>query len=119
MIILIGNIQAHAEEKIKNKEVAFNFGHKTALSKAALEKKYNLVSGKNKYESAGCAGCHDNGIMGAPKPGQKDSWVSRLVRGWDNIVTNAISGFNRMPPKGGNESISQSDIENIVAYMIS
>ncbi|MCX6179785.1 MAG: c-type cytochrome [Chlorobiales bacterium] len=109
----------HAEEKNKIQEQIHHADHENALTKSVLEKKYNLSLGKNKYESAGCAGCHDNGILGAPKPGHKDSWVSRVVKGWGNIVNNAVSGFNKMPPKGGNESISQSDIENIIAYMIS
>jgi cytochrome c5 len=109
----------HAEEKIEAHDVAYKFDHENALTKTSLEKKYNLSLGKNKYESAGCAGCHDNNIMGAPKPGHKESWVSRVVKGWGNIVNNAVSGFNKMPPKGGNESISQTDIENIIAYMIS
>ncbi len=119
MIIFNSNLQAHADEKINNQELAYNLRHENIITKASLEKKYNLTLGKNKYESAGCAGCHDNGVLGAPKPGHKDSWGSRIGKGWGNIVNNAVSGFNQMPPKGGNESISQSDIENIIAYMVS
>ena len=119
IVFISDNIQVHAEEKIKNHDIAYKSDHENALTKASLEKKYNISLGKNKYESAGCAGCHDNNIMGAPKPGHKESWVSRTVKGWGNIVNNAVSGFNKMPAKGGNESISQTDIENIVAYMIS
>ena len=115
LIVFCSSMHLHAEEKNTNQELVYNVGQEKTVSKAFLEKKYNLSLGKKKYESAGCAGCHDNGVLGAPKPGHKESWVSRVVKGWNNILNNAVSGFNKMPPKGGNESISQSDIENIVA----
>ena len=119
IIFISSSMHLYAEETNANQELAYNVGQEKTVTKAFLEKKYNLSLGKNKYESAGCAGCHDNGILGAPKPGHKESWVSRVVKGWNNILNHAVSGFNKMPPKGGNESISQTDIENIVAYMIS
>ena len=119
MIVFNGNQQVNAEETNKIQENNHHLSHQEIDVKTIIDKKYNVSIGKKKYETACCSGCHDNGILGAPKPGQKELWTSRIVKGWGAIVKNAVSGFNKMPPKGGNESISDIDIENIVAYMIS
>jgi cytochrome c5 len=91
----------------------------SSLSKAVLEKKFNLVAGKKSYSSAGFAICHDNTVMGAPKPGDKKAWISRLNNGWDQIVKHSLLDYKSMPAKGGNKSLSEIDLENIDAYLVS
>lgn len=95
----------------------------TAPSKEVTSGQLKLADGKTVYE-ANCAGCHDSGVAGAPKPGDKTAWSERIAHGgMDMIVKKSIEGFEgktgAMPPKGGNESLSNTDITHAVTYMVS
>ena len=39
-----------------------------------------------------CGKCHITGENGAPKVGDRDAWVSRLKRGFDDVVRSAFNG---------------------------
>lgn len=69
-----------------------------------------------------CAACHDGGIAGAPKLGDKDAWKPRLAKGDDTLVANAIKGFQGstgfMPAKGGVASLSDEEVAFAVQYML-
>ncbi|ADV45632.1 c-type cytochrome [Nitratifractor salsuginis] len=67
---------------------------------------------------ASCAGCHDSGAAGAPVVGNKDDWASRIKEGEKTLYEHAIKGFNGMPPKGGNMSLSDDQVKAIVDYMV-
>ena len=111
------NAQAEASRNVAEK--IYPAIHDNTINKVALEKKYNLIAGKKSYASAGCAICHDNAVMGAPKPGDTKAWISRLNNGWDEIVKHSLLDYKSMPAKGGNNSLSEIDIKNIDAYLIS
>ena len=68
-----------------------------------------------------CAMCHQTGVAGAPKLGDKADWAPRIAQGKDVLYQHAIAGFTgkkgAMPPKGGAASISDDDIKAIVDYM--
>ncbi|MFA7280391.1 MAG: c-type cytochrome [Sterolibacterium sp.] len=48
-----------------------------------------------------CNTCHQTGVAGAPKIGDKAAWAPRLAQGLDGLVKSATAGKNAMPPKGG------------------
>ncbi len=50
--------------------------------------------------------------------GDKDIWQKRVDAGIETVYTHAIKGFNGMPPKGGNASLSDDEVKAIVDYMI-
>ena len=79
------------------------------------------VDGKQVYD-AGCVACHGAGIAGAPRVGDSDAWADRIGTGLENMVANAINGFQgsqgMMPAKGGNPSLSDEEIEAAVEYMV-
>jgi len=77
-----------------------------------------LKSGKQIYDS-GCSGCHDTGVLEAPKLGTKADWVKREAQGFDILQKHAINGFNNMPVKGGNPALKNDEIERAIAYMLS
>lgn len=60
-------------------------------------------SGEQIYQAA-CAACHDAGVAGAPKLGDKGAWAPRLALGLDGLLKSAIAGKNAMPPKGGSDA---------------
>ena len=64
-----------------------------------------------------CAVCHDAGVAGAPKFGDKAAWSARVGLGLDGLTASAIKGKNAMPPKGGSTA-SDADIKATVQYML-
>jgi cytochrome c5 len=75
-------------------------------------------SGKATYEST-CKACHDAGLAGAPKLGDKAAWSARLKAGKDALYTTALKGKGAMPPKGGNLSLPEADVKAAVDYIVS
>jgi cytochrome c5 len=67
-----------------------------------------------------CFACHSTGAAGAPKVGSGNAaaWSSRLEKGMDTIVQNAIVGINNMPPKGLCFTCTDAEISALVQYMI-
>jgi len=74
------------------------------------------LSAKDMYVS--CAACHATGAAGAPITGDSAAWAERIAKGIDTLTSNAINGINAMPAKGGNASLSDDNIRDIVEYMI-
>lgn len=75
------------------------------------------VSGDSVYQSA-CAACHATGIANAPKYGDAAAWEPRIAQGVEVLYEHAINGFNTMPAKGGNISLSDDAVKAAVDYMI-
>jgi cytochrome c oxidase subunit 2 len=69
------------------------------------------------YEKV-CATCHATGVAGAPKVGDREAWKERIDKGMEALVGNAIKGIGAMPPRGGNSSLSDSEVEAAVRYMV-
>ena len=62
----------------------------------------------------------DPGVAaGAPKLGDKAAWAARIKAGNESLYSSALKGKNAMPAKGGNASLSDSDVKSVVDYMIS
>ena len=79
-----------------------------------------VADGKAAYD-ASCAACHESGMMGAPKPGDKAAWAPRIAQGVSVLVSHATDGFKgkvgMMPAKGGNAALTAAEISSIVTYM--
>jgi len=76
------------------------------------------VDGKTVYEGA-CAACHASGVLGAPKFGSGAEWAPRIKRGVGALYESALHGTPKgMPPKGGRDDLSDSDVKAAVDYMV-
>src|SRR5690349_19281142 len=68
-----------------------------------------------------CKTCHETGIAGAPKIGDKSPWAPRIAEGESTLVQHAINGYQGksgvMPPKGGNPSLTDDEVHRAVVYM--
>ena len=88
-------------------------------AEAVAERK--LATGKRVYE-ANCAGCHNAGVAGAPKPGDHTAWKERLTQGFEVMVKKSIQGFDgatgAMPPKGGNAVLTDEEVSHAVTFMV-
>jgi len=89
-----------------------------ATDAAEAEANGNGLDGQALYASGGCAACHDSGAAGAPRLGNTDEWADRLEKGMDELYANSINGIGAMPPKGGNASLSDDEVNAIVDYMV-
>lgn len=75
------------------------------------------AAGQKVYEAA-CAMCHNAGVAGAPKVGDKAEWTKRLAQGKDTLYASAIKGKGAMPAKGGNPSIADADVRAAVDHLV-
>ena len=68
-----------------------------------------------------CKTCHEAGLAGAPKTGDKAAWGARIVAGEQMLVQHAIAGFQGktgvMPPKGGNMELTDEEVHRAVVYL--
>lgn len=64
-----------------------------------------------------CIGCHQIGVLGAPKAGDTAAWKKRLAKGLDTLVQHALNGFGKMPPKGGNPNLVEADVRAAIHFM--
>jgi len=75
-----------------------------------------LLAGGAVY-TATCAACHDSGMAGSPKTGDKAAWATRLAQGYDTLVKHAIEGIRAMPAKGGNPDLDDLEVARAVVFM--
>jgi cytochrome c5 len=77
--------------------------------------------GQQVYQ-ASCVACHDAGIAGAPKLGDKGQWAKRIAKGPDALYASAVNGVQGsagvMPAKGGNPALSDAEVRAAVDYMV-
>ena len=64
-----------------------------------------------------CASCHQTGVAGAPKVGDKAAWAPRIKEGLNEMVADAIKGVRAMPPRGGDPSLTDEEVARAVVYM--
>jgi len=74
-------------------------------------------SGVDVY-NASCMGCHNTGVAGAPKLGDKAAWSARAEKGIDGLLSTAISGVNAMPPKGTCAACSDDELKAAIEHML-
>ena len=87
------------------------------VAAAATEETVQL-SGKEAYDRA-CAGCHEEGVDGAPRTGDREAWADRSWL-WEAVLfEHAKAGYMEMPAKGGDASLDDADVEKAAEYMLS
>ncbi|MDO4895156.1 cytochrome c5 family protein [Moraxella sp.] len=72
--------------------------------------------GESLYKAI-CSTCHEAGLVGAPKFGDKGAWAPRIAKGKAALYNSATNGFNAMPARGGAD-ISDEEVQNAVNYII-
>ncbi|MGQ0524686.1 MAG: c-type cytochrome [Betaproteobacteria bacterium] len=95
----------------------FTLGIPIAVLGASLHAQ-ELSNAKAVYD-ANCAACHATGAGGAPRIGDAAAWSRRFDAGISIIYANAIKGKGTMPPKGGNATLTDSQVMAAVTYIMS
>lgn len=65
-----------------------------------------------------CGKCHQTGVGGAPKIGDRAAWIPRLRQGFEVVVRSAIKGHGSMPSRGGVADTTDSELRAAIVYMI-
>lgn len=70
-----------------------------------------------------CEGCHGYGVAGAPVATDAPEWQQRVAKGRTALYQHALEGFfgprgTMMPPRGGNQSLSDDQVTAAVDYML-
>jgi cytochrome c5 len=74
-------------------------------------------TGQQTYTTV-CATCHDSGVAGAPMISDQGAWQARIAQGKQTLYQHAINGLGAMPPKGGDPSLSNAQVQAAVDYII-
>lgn len=87
-----------------------------------------VASEGGKIYKQSCAVCHADGVPGtpeAPKVGSRNDpkfaadWYRRLFAGREALLHSVLNGKGAMPPKGGDASLSDTQAEAALDYMLS
>lgn len=92
-------------------------GQACTTAVAAVTASSGPQSGDQVYTTA-CAACHATGALNAPKLGDVAAWTARIAQGNETLYSHAIVGFNAMPAKGGNTSLSDDEVMAAVDHMV-
>jgi len=72
-------------------------------------------SGEELYKAV-CGACHEAGVAGAPKLGDKAAWAPRIGTGLDALTKTVTVGKGAMPPKGGSDATPE-ELTRAVVFM--
>jgi cytochrome c5 len=109
--------EKHILERIKPEgEVTIEAGGQAAAKKPTTTASGDI--GKQRYDEF-CHTCHESGLAGAPKFGDKADWAPRIAEGMDTMMKRAIQGYKAMPPKGTCSNCSDEEIKKAIEYMVS
>ena len=75
------------------------------------------VSGEAAYLEH-CAGCHETGMLGAPREGEPADWESRSKLWQGVLMEHAKTGYFDMPARGGNPALTDEQIQAAVEFML-
>lgn len=78
------------------------------------------LTGEQVYAQV-CKTCHEAGLAGAPKAGDKGAWSARIAEGEKTLVQHAVAGYQGkagiMPPKGGNADLTDDEVHRAVVFL--
>ena len=64
-----------------------------------------------------CATCHQQGVANAPKIGDDKAWGPFIKQWMKEMLATAIKGKGAMPPRGGDASLTDVELERAIAFM--
>ena len=65
-----------------------------------------------------CAGCHETGMMGAPREGEPMDWQTRSALWQAVLMEHAKTGYFEMPARGGKMDLPDEVVEAAAEYML-
>ena len=92
------------------------------IARVEMQKAVAIADGKPRdgatiYNSI-CKACHEAGLAGAPKTGDRTAWAPRIATGSAALLKSATSGKNAMPPRGGAADLSDAELKAAVGFLV-
>ena len=92
------------------------------VARVEMQKAVAIADGKPRdgatiYNSI-CKACHEAGLAGAPKTGDRPAWAARIATGNAALLKSAINGKNAMPPRGGGTDLSDAELKAAVGFLV-
>ena len=75
------------------------------------------VNGEAAY-NAHCAGCHETGMLGAPREGAPQDWEARSSLWQAVLMEHAKTGYFDMPARGGKTELPDAVVDAAAEYML-
>lgn len=73
-------------------------------------------TGAQLYEKQ-CKVCHENGLLEAPKFGDKAAWAPHLAKDIETLRMHSAKGFNKMPAQAVGD-VTEAQVHAAVDYMV-
>mgnify|MGYP001824810819 CR=1 FL=1 len=65
-----------------------------------------------------CAGCHETGLLGAPREGEPNDWEGRSNLWQAVLMDHAKTGYFDMPARGGKSELPDEVVHAAAEYML-
>ena len=75
------------------------------------------INGESAYKEH-CAGCHETGMMGAPREGEPQDWQERSSLWQAVLMEHAKTGYFEMPARGGKSELPDEIVNAAAEYML-
>ena len=75
------------------------------------------INGESAYLEH-CAGCHETGMLGAPREGEPIDWESRSNLWQAVLMEHAKTGYFDMPARGGKTELPDEVVDAAAEYML-
>lgn len=92
-----------------------NSGDQTETS--AVGTTTSAINGESAYNEH-CAGCHETGILGAPREGEPMDWQERSDLWQAVLMEHAKTGYFDMPARGGKTELPDEVVSAAAEYML-
>jgi cytochrome c5 len=86
-------------------------------SAVASETATGALDGETAYLEH-CAGCHETGMLGAPREGEPMDWRARSDLWQAVLMEHAKTGYFEMPARGGNTDLPDEVVSAAAEYML-
>jgi len=93
---------------------AYNGGDTAASSEIEPAAAINGEAAYNEH----CAGCHETGMLGAPREGEPQDWKTRSGLWQAVLMEHAKTGYFEMPARGGKSELPDEIIDAAAEYML-
>lgn len=113
--LAMGSRPKGSDEEAANQRIAPVAKVKLAAPAASGGAVAGNRSGEDLYKAV-CGACHEAGVAGAPKTGDKAAWAPLIASGFDTMLKIAKTGKGAMPPKGGSDATDE-ELGRAVAFL--
>jgi len=97
--------------------LAAGFGLGACAAPSGESQTGGVIDGEQAYVEH-CAGCHETGMLGAPREGEPQDWAERSNLWQAVLMDHAKTGYFDMPARGGKTELPDEVVNAAAEYML-